>query len=69
MKHFVAVSCLNGRGLKELKNLLTELALKQRTMGEHIPRIYLDLENLVVRRKAEQQAARKARDIYGIQYA
>lgn len=30
VKHFMAVSCLNGKNLPELKNLLIELALKQR---------------------------------------
>jgi len=59
VKHFVPVSCLNGRGLPELKNLLIEVALKQRNMGEQIPKSYLDLENLVFRKRQELLAEKK----------
>lgn len=38
---------------RELRSALIELALKQRTMGEQIPRSYLELESLVQKKKQD----------------
>src|SRR5215213_5978058 len=46
VRNVLAVSCLNGKGLRELKAAVLELALKQRTMGEQIPKSYLELETI-----------------------
>jgi len=59
VKHFIPVSCLSGRGLPELKNLLIEVALKQRNMGEQIPKSYLELEQLVAKKRTDLLAEKK----------
>eukprot|EP01087_Luapelamoeba_hula_P012480 TRINITY_DN3484_c0_g1_i2.p1 TRINITY_DN3484_c0_g1~~TRINITY_DN3484_c0_g1_i2.p1 ORF type:complete len:2043 (+),score=287.04 TRINITY_DN3484_c0_g1_i2:206-6334(+) len=59
VKHYLAVSCLNGRSLPELRNLILEIALKQRTMGEQIPKSYLELEQLVAKKRQEMSDEKK----------
>jgi serine/threonine protein kinase len=59
VRNILAVSCLSGKGLKELKSVILELALKQRTMGEQIPRSYLELEALVIRKRQENATSKK----------
>ncbi len=59
VRHYIAVSCLNGRNLPELKNCVIEVALKQRHMGEQIPKTYLELEHLVLQKRAEMLGEKK----------
>lgn len=64
VKEFMPVSCISGKGIKELKMVIMKAALKQRTMGEQIPKIYLELERMVERKRVELAYLKKPPTVY-----
>jgi tRNA U34 5-carboxymethylaminomethyl modifying GTPase MnmE/TrmE len=59
VRKFMSVSCWTGKGIPELKQFILETALKQRTMGEQIPKIYLELEKTSEKKKTELAGQKK----------
>ncbi|XP_071167671.1 uncharacterized protein [Mytilus edulis] len=50
---FFFVSSFTGQGIEELKSSLLKVTLKQDYMGEKIPAAYLDMENIILRKRQE----------------
>ncbi|XP_063433340.1 uncharacterized protein LOC134715226 [Mytilus trossulus] len=50
---FFFVSSFTGQGIEELKSNLLKVTLKQDYMGEKIPAAYLDMENIILRKRQE----------------